>query len=65
MGNKVSTVFPTVARAAKNYNVENRARRMIDKDKLPAAPRHPSTAKLIEEFAQGCLGVTCEYIYVA
>lgn len=57
MGNKVSTYFPTVARAAKNYNVENRAHRIVDKDKLPPAPRHPSTAKLLEDFAQGCLGV--------
>lgn len=42
-----------VKRPIKNWNVENRAQRFIEKaEKLPA-PRHPSTAAAFEQLVAG------------
>ncbi|XP_071491309.1 NADH dehydrogenase [ubiquinone] 1 alpha subcomplex assembly factor 4-like [Diadema antillarum] len=37
-------------RAATNFNVENRAHRLIDQQKVRPSPKHPSTAKKIAEY---------------
>jgi len=39
-------------RSVKNINVENRAHRVIDKEKPAAAPRHPSTVEIIKNLEQ-------------
>ncbi|XP_003404381.1 NADH dehydrogenase [ubiquinone] 1 alpha subcomplex assembly factor 4 [Loxodonta africana] len=39
----------TVARAVRNFNLENRAEREISKLKPSLAPRHPSTKNLLRE----------------
>ncbi|XP_072021944.1 NADH dehydrogenase [ubiquinone] 1 alpha subcomplex assembly factor 4-like [Amphiura filiformis] len=36
-------------RATTNFNVENRAHRLIDKGKLPRSPLHPTTIKKMKE----------------
>ncbi|XP_076113707.1 NADH dehydrogenase [ubiquinone] 1 alpha subcomplex assembly factor 4-like [Mytilus galloprovincialis] len=52
MGNRISELLPTVSRSFKNYNIENRSHRFIQKDKLPAAPRHDSTADILDKFSK-------------
>lgn len=42
-----------MVRAIKNFNLENRAAREIGKVKPSAAPRHPSTSRLLREQMSG------------
>ncbi|XP_038078203.1 NADH dehydrogenase [ubiquinone] 1 alpha subcomplex assembly factor 4-like [Patiria miniata] len=48
MGNALKMGVRTVQR----FNAENRAHRLLDKDKIRSAPRHPTTAKEIQELQQ-------------
>ena len=51
MGQKVSKV---IGRPFKNFNIENRAHKLIDKDLKPkAAPLHESSKDYIENFIKG------------
>ncbi|XP_076466422.1 NADH dehydrogenase [ubiquinone] 1 alpha subcomplex assembly factor 4-like [Babylonia areolata] len=45
-------VASKAARPVKNFNVENRARKLLDSDKPRPAPRHPSTAAALDSFAE-------------
>ncbi|XP_070568784.1 NADH dehydrogenase [ubiquinone] 1 alpha subcomplex assembly factor 4-like [Ptychodera flava] len=49
-----------IVRAVRNINVENRAHRLIEKEKPTAAPKHPTTAKKIDEFIQSTPGAAQE-----
>ncbi|KAL8591798.1 hypothetical protein ACOMHN_047058 [Nucella lapillus] len=49
MGKVASKIY----RPLRNFNVENRARRVLDSEKPRPAPRHPSTAAAFDNFAQG------------
>ncbi|EHB10941.1 NADH dehydrogenase [ubiquinone] 1 alpha subcomplex assembly factor 4 [Heterocephalus glaber] len=40
-----------VARAVRNFNLENRTEREISKMKPPAAPRHPSTRSDLQQMS--------------
>ena len=40
------------ARVIRNWNVENRAMRAIDKPNRPAPPRYPTEARLIKQRVQ-------------
>ena len=51
-----------VKRPIRNWNVENRAQRVISQDKPQPAPRHKSTEKMIQEFTQG-VGLICVQIH--
>lgn len=42
-------------RQINRFNAENRAHRVISKDKPAPAPKHPSTQKQIDEFLSGKL----------
>ena len=42
-----------VTRNARNWNVESRAMKLLEKNKLEAAPKHPSTTVKIEQFKKG------------
>ena len=41
-----------------NYNVENRAQKVMqNKDKPDVAPRHPSTTEILDKFSKGLIYV--------
>uniref|UniRef100_A0A8D8UR89 Protein NDUFAF4 homolog n=1 Tax=Cacopsylla melanoneura TaxID=428564 RepID=A0A8D8UR89_9HEMI len=48
MGNIISNSSRYLLRKTRRFNVDNRAQRFIEQDKLPVAPKHPSTVKLLE-----------------
>ncbi|KAL1465556.1 hypothetical protein WDU94_005113, partial [Cyamophila willieti] len=52
MGNIISNSSRYLLRKTRRFNVENRAQRFIDQDKLPVAPKHPSTQKLLESITK-------------
>lgn len=52
MGSKLGKLAPYFPRFFKNYNFESRAFKAIEKEKRPVAPRHASTAELLEKFAK-------------
>lgn len=43
-----------VTRNIRNWNIENRAMKVIEKNDCEMAPKHPSTAHKIEKFQKGC-----------
>ncbi|KAK7491521.1 hypothetical protein BaRGS_00017160 [Batillaria attramentaria] len=45
-------VFSKAVRPVKNFNVENRAQRVLKSEKPRPAPRHPSTAAAFDNLAQ-------------
>ncbi|XP_072036268.1 NADH dehydrogenase [ubiquinone] 1 alpha subcomplex assembly factor 4-like [Amphiura filiformis] len=45
-------------RATTNFNVENRAHRLIDKGKLPRSPLHPTTIKKMKELEKEGVSMT-------
>lgn len=52
----MGTVFGRlVVRPFKNYNVENRAHKLISKDKIRPAPKYDSTYKQIELAKKGIM----------
>jgi Uncharacterised protein family (UPF0240). len=42
-----------MTRKMKRYNVENRALKFIEQDKMPIAPKHPSTVEMLESITKG------------
>lgn len=52
MGKVLSSLGGKVTRPLRDFNLEERAFKEITKEKRPAAPRHESTAMLIEESIQ-------------
>jgi len=48
---KIFSVY--VKRPVKNWNIENRAQRYIEKTEKHPAPRHPSTAAAFEQLVAG------------
>lgn len=55
MGNISSLTSRYIIRKTKRFNVENRAQKFIEQDKLPVAPKHPSTSKILESLTKGNL----------
>ncbi|KAI5750065.1 hypothetical protein M8J76_012542 [Diaphorina citri] len=52
MGNFMTTAGRFMTRKMKRYNVENRALKFIDQDKMPIAPKHPSTVEMLESITK-------------
>lgn len=46
-------VASKAVRPVKNFNIENRAQKVLESEKPRPAPRHPSTAAVFENIAQG------------
>lgn len=55
MGAVASTITKKVIRPLKHYNVEERAMKVISKDKPKAAPPHPSMRKIMDDIMKGKL----------
>lgn len=43
----------TVTRRAQEFNIENRAHKFLDQDKLPIAPRYFTDEKILKKFLKG------------
>lgn len=48
-------MLSVASRKAKNFNVENRAHKIISMDKPVAAPKHPSSQKEMDLLMKGSL----------
>jgi len=53
MGQAGSRVLNTATKVFRDFNVENRAHRVISKEKPTPAPRYPADEKELERIARG------------
>jgi hypothetical protein len=53
MGQVGSRVFNTLTRDIRNFNIENRAHKIISKEKPNPAPHYPADAKELDRVARG------------
>lgn len=56
---KMGKVLSVIQRKVNRFNVENRAHRVISKDKPTPAPKYPSTIKELETIKSGGFVMNC------
>lgn len=61
MGQVGSRVLNTLTRDIRNFNIENRAHKIISKEKPNPAPHYPADAKELDRVARGIIHLNPHY----